>query len=73
MNQSLDATKFRSFNHDISEVDKFIHASNIFTIMLKNKVIIHYTPDNIEDFKEWLEHHHITDIRGDKLEICCAV
>jgi len=69
MNQPLSATKFCDFNYDISEVEKFICSSNIFTIMLKSKAIIHYTPDKTEDFKEWLEYHNITDVRGNKLEI----
>ena len=56
-------TRFPGFNHDISEVEKFIYSSDIFTIMLKNKAIIHYTPDKAEDFKEWLEYYNISNIR----------
>ncbi|MDX3913922.1 MAG: hypothetical protein QHC79_10335 [Pseudosphingobacterium sp.] len=46
-----------------SELSAFTVASGCFSISLKDGKIIHFTPENEDDFYRWLIFHNIRDIR----------
>lgn len=52
-------------DHPASHINKFLHSAGtgIFTLMLKDGKITHYSPDDVESFLAWLQAHHISDIR----------
>ncbi|SDM84121.1 hypothetical protein [Pedobacter antarcticus] len=54
---------FTGFDYAPDMLSKFIAAGDIFTIMLKDGNIVHYTPENKELFKKWLQDHNVTNIR----------
>ncbi|CAI9686774.1 hypothetical protein EAVNVH72_03485 [Elizabethkingia anophelis] len=50
------------------EFPAFGFISNFFSISLKNGNIIHFTPDDIQSFYDWLISHGIRDIRANYLK-----
>ena len=54
---------FPGFEHCILQLRKYIHAYQVFTIMLKDGRIIHFQPQNVKDFHNWLLQHQIEDLR----------
>lgn len=54
---------YTGFPYPATDLLKFIAAGNIFTIMLKSGDIVHHTPNDILQFKEWLSDHNVTDIK----------
>ena len=67
--KSIINNSYPGFDYSPGEIAKYIQAGEIFTLMLVNKSIIHFYPEDIYSFKEWLEEHQILDIRGNKLEV----
>jgi hypothetical protein len=57
---------FPGFDYPASEILKFLTASDLFTIILKNGDIIHFSLDDATLFKEWLIKNNIADIRKEK-------
>ena len=55
-------TTYPGFEYTANELSKFIKACDFVTIQLKNGQIIHYTPDNIDDFIRWLKINNIKNI-----------
>ncbi|MGC4235280.1 MAG: hypothetical protein QM594_20080 [Niabella sp.] len=55
---------YQGFSHPCKDLVKFANALGIFTIMLKNGSIIHFQPDNIANFKQWLLENNIEDIKA---------
>ncbi|ADQ15949.1 hypothetical protein Lbys_0154 [Leadbetterella byssophila DSM 17132] len=51
-----------------SELSAFSVATNFFSISLKNGEVIHFTPDDMEAFYNWLIKQGVRDIRNDILE-----
>ncbi len=51
-----------------SELSAFGFISNFFSISLKNRTIIHFTPDDMQSFYNWLISHGVRDIRGNYME-----
>jgi hypothetical protein len=54
------------FEHKATELAKYIEALGIFSILLKNGKIVHYTPANTDDFRKWLNNHNIDNIRSNE-------
>lgn len=55
--------KFPGFDYPAVKLSKFIAAGNIFTLMLKDGSIIHYTTREVTSFKSWLLKNQIEDIK----------
>lgn len=62
---TLKDENYEGFEHSITEVKKYIRAGDIFTILLKDKRIIHHTIDIKEAglFEKWLTAHNIVNIK----------
>ena len=56
---------YPGFNYKSDELQKFLASSDIFTILLTNGEIIHFTPKNRTTFYVWLIEHQIEDIKFD--------
>jgi len=54
---------FPQFMHSATELRKFLQANDMFTILLKNGTIIHHHPEDAVKFRNWLQAHHIEDLR----------
>ena len=67
--KSIINESYPGFEYRSKAVVKYIQAGDIFTLMLENKSIVHFMPEDIRSFREWLEEHEILDIRGEKLEV----
>lgn len=68
MNETLKKDTYEGFNYPVTELTKYIRASDIFTIMLKDHSIIHHTI-NIKEadlFEKWLTTHNIFNITPEK-------
>lgn len=46
-----------------SDLSKFIRAGNLFTIMLQDTSIIHFEPQDVSSFLNWLQFFNIKDLR----------
>ncbi|RZJ89059.1 MAG: hypothetical protein EOO20_11965 [Chryseobacterium sp.] len=60
------ANYFSGFEYPASELLKFLTASDLFTIMLKNGNIINFLPDDDMLFKKWLIDNDVIDIRKEE-------
>ena len=60
------SNKFPEFDHDASQLSKFIATVDMVTIMLKNGSIIHYSPKDMAAFIKWLLDNNIYDIKKNK-------
>lgn len=54
---------FAGFEHQSSEIRKFLQTYSTFTLMLTTGAIIHFQPEHALDFLRWLNHHQVEDIR----------
>jgi hypothetical protein len=59
----LTTSHYAGFEHQSTEIRKFLQTYGTFTLMLRNGAIIHYQPEHALDFQRWLNHHQIEDIR----------
>lgn len=50
-----------------SELSAFAVTMDIFTISLKNGKLIHFKPDDMQTFYDWLIAHGVRDIQKQKL------
>ena len=55
---------YQGFNYSCTHLVKFANSFDLFTIMLRNGQIVHFQPDNISEFREWLLKNNIEDIKG---------
>ena len=55
---------YEGFEHPGNNLSKYLQTSDLFSIMLKDGKIIHFTPDDRSNFLTWLKSHHVIDIRG---------
>ncbi|MEN0053543.1 MAG: hypothetical protein AAGC65_07730 [Mucilaginibacter sp.] len=53
---------FADFSESATNIKKFKAASDLFTIMLKNGRIVHYTSKEPLKFKKWLLENDVEDI-----------
>ncbi|WP_423147858.1 hypothetical protein [Rubrolithibacter danxiaensis] len=54
---------YPGFEYSIEQLYKFIAVHELFTIMLNDGRIIHFTPNDPDSFRQWLQKHQIQDIR----------
>jgi hypothetical protein len=57
---------YPGFDYEASQISKFMPSTRFFTIMLKTGEIVHYTPDDIKAFRQWLYAHNIENIKFEK-------
>ena len=57
---------YPEFQHEAHELNRYIEASGIFSILLKCGDIIHHRPMHVEDFRNWLSSHDIVNLRSDE-------
>ncbi|RAJ37196.1 hypothetical protein LY11_00272 [Pedobacter cryoconitis] len=62
------ADTYPGFEYAAHLLHKFICAVDIFTILLKDGKIVHYTAADTEQFKNWLIANHIENIKPDQIE-----
>lgn len=60
------ANYFSGFEYPASELLKFLTASDLFTIILKNGDIIHFSTKDDILFKQWLLDNNVVDMRKEK-------
>ena len=53
---------FPGFGHKATELSAYLLGSGIFTMTLKTKHIIHFTPQDVAAFKAWLDAHKVRDV-----------
>lgn len=58
---------FPGFEYCVVQIKKYIHAYEVFTILLSDGRIVHYQPQNVTDFRNWLLQHQIEDLRSSTL------
>ncbi|HEY0057377.1 MAG TPA: hypothetical protein VGB63_18655 [Pedobacter sp.] len=68
MNEILKKITFDGFNYPVTELTKYVRAGEIFTIMLKDRSIIHHSINLIKAdlFEEWLTVHKVFNITPEK-------
>lgn len=54
---------YPEFKHEAKELTKYIEATGVFSILLKDGNISHFKPTDMEDFRAWLSQHEIPNIR----------
>ncbi|MFT3904350.1 MAG: hypothetical protein QM727_14340 [Niabella sp.] len=64
MKKIKDENTYQGFSYPCKSLVKFVNTLGIFTIMLKSGRIVHFQPDNIEDFRQWLIKNNIEDIKN---------
>ena len=62
ISETLAATS-PGFGYTPDQLNRYIEASGIFTILLKNGLIVHHNPDDAETFRYWLSFYKVIDIR----------
>lgn len=53
---------YPEFDHPVSQLSAFSLCIDVFIISLKNGEIVHFKPDKIAHFKEWLNRFKVRDI-----------
>lgn len=53
---------YTGFAHEAGDLKKYIEASGLFSILLRCGNIVHYTPQNADDFRCWLVSHNIYSV-----------
>lgn len=59
-------THFPNFEYPASEVFKYLHILQDFTLMLNDGNIVKFTPDDEDAFKKWLDDNVVQNIREEK-------
>lgn len=59
---------YPAFQFPASELSAFAVTIDFFIISLKSGDIIHFMPDNIQTFYDWLTVHGVRDIQNDKIK-----
>ncbi|MCE6989386.1 hypothetical protein [Dyadobacter sp. CY323] len=54
---------FPGFEFCVVQLRRYIHAYQVFTILLTDGRIVHYQPQNVAEFHNWLLQHQIEDLR----------
>lgn len=64
--EDLSDKSYPGFSYNADQLSKFLAASNLFTILLKNREIIHFTANDAYSFHQWLTQHNVENIKFDK-------
>jgi len=54
---------YPEFEYKASELKRYIEAVGLFSILLNNGEIVHYTPGSSTDFRKWLCCNNIINVR----------
>lgn len=67
MNTILKDENYHGFGYSITQVEKYIRAGEIFTILLNDKRIVHHTiaMKEADLFEGWLIAHSIVNIKSE--------
>ena len=60
--KSIEDT-YPGLDYNADQLSKFLAACDLFTILLKNGEIIHFTALDKNSFYDWLINHEIEDIK----------
>ena len=60
------AATYPGFEYNANELCKFLAASDLFTILLKNGEIIHFTAVDETAFAKWLQENNVKNIKIDE-------
>lgn len=63
MNNTSETDQFYGFDYPASALSRFIACENLFTILLKDGSIIHYTAIDATLFNQWLINNNIINIK----------
>ncbi|GGI25141.1 hypothetical protein [Pedobacter mendelii] len=66
MDTASETDYFSGFDYPANALLKFNACGDLFTFLLKDGTIIHYTASDTYLFKKWLVCNGITDIRLEK-------
>ncbi len=58
------AALYPGFEYTPGILRKYVEASGIFTIMLKDGTIVHFSPSDNGSFRNWLEQHAIPGVNS---------
>lgn len=64
MQDKINDNTYPGFSQPAQNLSKFIAAGDIFTLMLKDGTIVHYTASHKEKFTKLLIDHDICDIKS---------
>lgn len=65
----METTKYEGypgFDQPVSSLSKFHTAGDLFTILLKDGSIIHFTSNDPESFRQWLLANGVINIKADQ-------
>lgn len=62
MSMNTFTSHFTGFEHDAAELSAYIFSIDTFIISLKNEQIIRFVTTEPDDFKLWLDYHHIRNV-----------
>jgi hypothetical protein len=54
---------YEKFDYPAASLNRYIEAAGIFSILLKNRDIVHFIPTDADKFENWLRSHHIENIK----------
>ncbi|MCH5719591.1 hypothetical protein [Niabella hibiscisoli] len=55
---------YPEFGYKAHELNRYIEASGLFSILLNCGEIVHHRPVHVNDFRNWLSSHNIVDLRS---------
>lgn len=58
---------YPALQYPASDLSAFAVCIDMFIISLKNGEIIHFTPDNIQEFYDWLIAHSVRDVKNETM------
>lgn len=58
---------YPALQYPASDLSAFAVCIDMFIISLKNGEIIHFTPDNVQRFYDWLIDHSVRDVRNEAI------
>lgn len=65
MTISMKQTKptYEGFDYPATELAKYLESAGIFSISLKDGKIIHFSPTDVEGFRNWLTINKVENIK----------
>ncbi|WP_338839280.1 hypothetical protein [Flavobacterium ginsenosidimutans] len=58
---------YPALQYPASDLSAFAVCIDMFIISLKNGEIIHFTPDNVQRFYDWLIDHSVRDVQNEAI------
>ena len=60
--ETLKKTYYPNLGYPVAELSAYSFSIGVFIIALKSEEIIRFVPENVMDFKAWLDRYHIRNI-----------